>query len=51
MIELTQKDISTINRMLGQIEGVAYGMGDNGMLVSHAIEVIDEILNKVEAEK
>lgn len=43
-ILISRKDLSTIQRMLGQIECVAFGCGDNGTIIFHAIEVIDEIL-------
>jgi hypothetical protein len=42
-ISISCKELSTIQRMLGQIEGIAFGCGDNGTIIFHAIEVIDEI--------
>ena len=44
---MTLKDKETIQRMLGQIEGVAFGMDDkfSGVLLD-AVEVIDSILDK-----
>ena len=47
MMELTTKEISTINRMLGNIEGVAFCMeGEGTGALMDAVEVIDRIINK-----
>lgn len=51
VISISRKDLSTIQRMLGQIEGVAFGCGDNGAIIFNAIEVIDEILEVVKDEQ
>ena len=46
---MTDKDISTIHRMLGKIEGVAFGVDDKiAAPLLDAVEVIDCILIKEE---
>lgn len=46
---MTDRDISTIHRMLGKIEGVAFGVDDKiATPLLDAVEVIDCILNREE---
>ena len=50
-MEITLKDKSTIQRMLGKIEGVAFGVVDKfATPLLDAIEVIDTVLSKEEGE-
>lgn len=50
-MELTYKELSTIQRMLGTIEGVAYGMDKNiSCPIWEAIEVIDRILGNEDGD-
>ena len=47
MVELTPNDLSTIQRMLGKIEGVAFAVEDKiATPLLDAIKVIDCILEK-----
>jgi hypothetical protein len=48
---MTEKDISTIHRMLGKIEGVAFAVEDKiATPLLDAVEVIDCILNREEGK-
>ena len=48
---MTIKDISTIHRMLGKIEGVAFVVDDKiATPLLDAIEVIDCVLNREEGK-
>lgn len=47
MMELSLKDLSTIQRMLGKIEGVAFTVEDRfAAPLFDAVEVLDEIIFK-----
>lgn len=42
------KQISTINRALGMIEGVSYGMPDStGTALADAVQMIDETIKEM----
>lgn len=46
------KDISTIRRFLGVVEGVAVSMpGDTQTILYDYVEMVDEILNQEEKER
>ncbi len=50
-MELSLKDKSTIQRMLGKIEGVAFGLEDKfATPLLDAVEVIDGILDRLVEE-
>lgn len=50
---MEQKDKETLQRMLGKIEGVAFGLLDDKIATPllDALEVIDFILNKEDGAK
>ena len=51
MSEMGIKDISTIRRFLGFVEGIAVSMpGDTQTILYDYIEMVDEILNQEEKE-
>lgn len=51
-MELTPKDLNTIQRMLGKIEGVAFVVNEKTSApLLDALEVLDEIFNKEDEER
>ena len=45
--EMTLKDKSKIQRLLGNIEGAAFGLNEPaGPFIMQTVEAIDEVLNK-----
>ena len=49
--KLTDKDISTLQRMIGKIEGVAFMLENKfATPLFDAIEVIDCVLNRLDSE-
>ena len=48
---INDKDMSTLHRMIGIIEGAVYGMGKREVVVYDAIQTIDEILDRAEIER
>ena len=52
MAELKQSQISTLERMLGKIEGVAFVLEDRyASPLLDAVEVIDAVLQEVKDDK
>ncbi len=47
-MKITAKDMETMQRMLGIIEGAIYGMGKREGVIYDAIQTIDSVLDKAE---
>ena len=47
-MKISIDDMSTLHRMLGIIEGAAYGMGKRESVIYDAVENINSILDKAE---
>ena len=45
-MELTDKELITIQRMIGKIEGAAFAFGVTANPILDAVEVLDEIFDK-----
>lgn len=50
-MKISVEDMSTLQRMIGIIEGAIYGIGKREGVVYDAIQTIDSILDKAEVEE